>query len=203
MSFTWSDPESPRAQVVALTPFERGLAATVVLDRLKVLADVSWNLAVLGVAARLVGDAYAFARAGVTGDRPPHTAADLDRRFRELLGPDEDAYEEPPGAAAFLSDLLSLADHTVRVWADPDHSEQHCVRALTAAYEIAGYLEEEPADRPAPDLSRSESDRQFADLATLAATPTRPAPDRLTILLVASAPHRAVYADRFATILGR
>lgn len=197
------DDDLVRSLVDQATPFQRGLVATLCLNRAAVLAqDERVDQAVEG-SARLVEDTVTFCRAFALGGVAGTDAEALEARFRAVLGPDDLPYDEPDGLAAWLVDVVSLADYAVRTWNDPEESGSRCFDVLVSCYSLAGMLEDEP-ETPGPEaLAELEVARQLADVQAVAGFPVRVTPDELEALLAESAALRASYGRRFEDVLSR
>jgi hypothetical protein len=206
------DDDVVRSRVDQAAPFQRGLVATLCLNRASALArDERVDRAVEGF-RRLVEDTVAFCRAlalgGVAGAEGTDSADGADAealgtRFRAVLGPDDLPYDEPEGLAAWLVDVVSIADYAVRTWSEPEESGSRCFDVLVSCYSLAGMLEDEP-EAPSPEaLAELEVARQLADLQAVTGFSGHVAPDELEALLAESAALRTLYGRRFEDVLGR
>ena len=191
------DRDQSRQLIDALTADQRGKAATAALARFAVLAQHQRAVAFLPASAPLLRDALDYATARAQGVARSE-GSELYDRFRQLLGPEDEPYDEPEDAGVLLVDLADLADYTVRVWDRPDDSAELLLGVHLHAYSLAAFLEDDdvsPAPQPLADL---EYQRQGADLAVVAAGSMD-----LAALVDASAELRQAYSARFLEILSK
>lgn len=125
--------------------------------------------------------------------------ASFTRRFEEILGPADAPFEEPFGLAAWMFDVVSLADYALRVCGLPSQSDAACFNVLLASYSFAGMLERHVEDVASPPLADLEFARQMSDLEVLLRSPGI-ASFEFSALCAQSDPLRALMADRFQAV---
>jgi hypothetical protein len=176
----------------------RGVAASMALWRLSVLAESPEADAIVPTVGELIVDSVQFAFDYAREGASLISAEGLKQRFLSMLGTEEDPIDEPPLPDIFLIDLASLADYTVRVWVDPGESAFNAWKVLIAAFNLACSLGDEIESEPESPLSDPEYARQLDDLGWLSEKDGSVDVAMLNSLMASSEPLRGAYARRFS-----
>jgi hypothetical protein len=190
-----------RGLVDQATAFQRALVATLCLNRASALTENTLADQEINGFSELIGDSLDFCNELAIGGEVSIGSGSLDSRFREILGPDDDPFDEPEGLASWFIDVASLADYTVRTWNEPAVSDSRCFNVLLASYSLAGMLEDDPEEPSLEELGNLEASRQVADLEAVAEISGPISPDQLNALLAGSSVLREAYVRRFRIVL--
>ncbi|WP_328401786.1 hypothetical protein [Nocardia sp. NBC_00403] len=195
------DDDLAQSLVDRATTFQRALVATSCLNRAVALTHDEWTDREVPGFRQLIDDSTEFCRARAVGG-PPRTDPDLlNARFREILGPDDWPCDEPDGLAAWLIDVVSIADYVIRTWNEPDLSDSRCFNVLVASYSLAGMLNDDAVQTGARELGELEVTRQIADLRAVTSLHNPIGVDQLDWLLAESDALAEAYRRRFQDIV--
>jgi hypothetical protein len=193
------DRERARGLVNQATASHRAVVATLCLYRVAVVKDDLASALAREAFRDLIDDALGALRARIEDSTAAVDFADFTRRFQEILGPADAPFEEPYGLAAWMFDVVSLADYAIRVCASPSRSDAACFNVLLASYSFAGMLERHIEEAASPPLADLEFTRQMSDLDALLRSPGI-ASLEFSALCAQSDPLRALMAERFQIV---
>ncbi|WP_433682681.1 hypothetical protein [Nocardia sp. CA-119907] len=197
------DDDLAQSLVDRATTFQRALVATLCLNRAVALTYDEWADREVAGFRQLIDDSTEFCRARALGGRPRTGPDLLDARFREVLGPDDWPGDEPDGLAAWLIDVVSIADYVIRTWSEPDLSDSRCFNVLVASYSLAGMVNDDAVQPGAQDLGELEVTRQIADLRAVTGLRDPIGVDQLDWLMTESDALREAYRRRFQDVVSK
>jgi hypothetical protein len=191
------DQDLVRGLLGRLSPTARTFAATVALDRIRVVLRGDD----LPEIRRVVDDATEFGFGQVLGGAAADgDASEILDRLSALLGPeeDEDALDDDEFWAFYV---MATAEAVMQGWMPEADSVECCLNALLYAYTVADYLEVHRCGPSAWPFADLEADRQAAGLRYLGDPDCRLDGAAIEWMRSDSAGLRNGYAERIREIL--